>query len=64
MNTKKIFKSISNDKFEIIDELQNNRQILIEAIHIMESIINNKDSKEQIDVSIKRMSNFFKKYEI
>lgn len=50
------------DKWEAVEFMNKAQQDLLEALHIMESMIEN-DSDEYKEIHVKRMKNFIKKFE-
>ena len=62
IDVKKLMPEVTDNHFETIDLLLKANQEIIEALHIMQSTIDNWDDKECLLINKDRMIKYFDKY--
>ena len=62
IDVKKLMPEVTDNHFQTIDLLLKANQEIIEALHIMQSTIDNWDDKECLLINKERMIKYFDKY--
>jgi predicted XRE-type DNA-binding protein len=62
IDVKKLMPEVTDNHFETIDLLLKANKEIIEALHIMQSTIDNWDDKECLLINKERMIKYFDKY--
>lgn len=62
IDVKNLMPEVTDNHFETIDLLLKANQEIIEALHIMQSTIENWDDKEYLLINKERMIKYFDKY--